>query len=195
LTIKETNLGFIRLEIPNSVMTGLYFKFLMMLIIDETNYIPDTKLITEAIRELAYENSCEKFTVLIEGLLHSLSNRDSIGFSEKEIKVAMAAYAGMSNLYLIKSEYEVEKKYIDLIFFPRDRNSGLDILLFELKYIKKKDASEEKIDEMLYEAVEQIKEYGSAEEFLGRMVTCWAIVIAGETCARRVRVPTLAPED
>jgi hypothetical protein len=102
----------------------------------------------------------------------------------------MVAYAGMSNQYLIKSEYEVEKKYIDLIFFPRDTTSGLDILLFEIKYIKKKDASEEKIDEKLHEAVEQIREYGSAEEFSGRMVTCWAIVFAGETCVRRVRVPT-----
>jgi hypothetical protein len=175
----------------------------MGIITKETHYIPDTKCISEAIRELAFENSCEKFTALIEGLLHSLSNRDSIKFSEKEIKVAMAAYAGMSNLYLIKSEYEVEKKYIDLIFFPRDRNSGLDILLFELKYIKKKDASEEKVDEMLYEAVKQLKEYRSAEEFLpaasgrhgsGQKITCWAIVFAGETCVRRVRVPTPATE-
>jgi hypothetical protein len=89
VTIKETDFGFIRLQIPNSVMTGLYFDFLMRIITDETNYIPDTKFITEAIRELASESSCDKFTALIEGLLVSISNRDFIGFSEKEIKVAM----------------------------------------------------------------------------------------------------------
>jgi hypothetical protein len=111
-----------------------------------------------------------------------------MGFSEKEIKVAMAAYAGMSNLYLIKSEYEVEKRYVDLIFFPRDKTLELDILLFELKYIKKEDISKNKIEATLSTAVEQLRTYGSAEEFSGK-VTCWALVFAGETCVERVKVP------
>jgi hypothetical protein len=187
VTIKDSDLGAVRLQIPNSAMTGLYFNFLMRVITEETNYVPNTKLITEAIRELAYENSCEKFTILIEGLLRSISNRDSIGFSEKEIKVAMAAYASISNLYLIKSEYEVEKKYIDLIFFPRDATSGLDILLFELKYIRKKDESEKSIV-ALSDAMEQLRRYGSAKEFSGKKITCWAIVFAGERCVERVNV-------
>ena len=198
LTIKEADLGSVKLQIPNSVMIGLYFKFLMKIITDETKYMPDMKLITGAMRELAYENSCTKLTVLIEGLLDTLSNRDSIGFSEKEIKVAMAAYAGMSNLYLIKSEYEVDKKYVDLVFFPRDPTLGLDILLFELKYIKKEDISERNIAVKLAEAVKQLREYGSASDFLPALhggrngsekkITCWAIVFAGEKCIERVKV-------
>jgi hypothetical protein len=188
LTIKETEFGAVRLQIPNAVVTGLYFNFLMQVITKETQYIPGTKLITQAIRELACENSCEKFTVLIEGLLDTLSNRDSMEFSEKEIKVAMAAYAGMSNLYLIKSEYEVEGQYIDLIFFPRDRDSDLDILLFEIKHIKKHDVSKETIAQKRSEAVEQLKKYGSAEEFLGKRMTCWAIVFAWKECVERFLV-------
>jgi hypothetical protein len=188
LTIKSENFGFLRLEIPNAVMIGLYFDFLMGIITKGTGYIPDTKRIEQALYDLAYENSCELFTGLIEDFLHSLSNRDSMQFSEKEIKVAMAAYAGMSDLYFIKSEYEVEKKYIDLIFFPRDRSSGLDILLFELKYIKKKDESEGEIAKNLNEAVSQLKTYSSAQEFRGKKITCWAIVFVGETCVHQVKV-------
>jgi hypothetical protein len=191
LTIKETDFGFLRLQIPNSVMNGLYFEFLMGIITKGTNYTADTSRIEQAIHELAYENSCEKCTVLIEELLHSISNRDAMGFSEKEIKVAMAAYVGMSNMYLIKSEYEIEKRYVDLIFFPRDSTVDLDILLFEIKYIKKGDASEEKIAEKRSEAVEQLRIYGSAAEFKGKKIACWALVFAGETCVERVKVPTI----
>jgi hypothetical protein len=188
VTIKETDLGAVRLQIPNAVMTGLYFDFLMQIITEEAKYFPDTKLITQAMRELARDNSCEGLTVLIEGLLAALSNRDSMRFSEKEIKVAMAAYARISNLYIIKSEYEVEDGYIDLVFFPRADMPELDILLFELKYIKKGDISEKVIQDALFKATEQLKEYGSAKEFSNKKVIAWAIVFAGEKCVERVNV-------
>jgi hypothetical protein len=108
LTIKEPDLGSMRLQLPNAVMNGLYFDFLMGIITKEIDYTPDTKPIMAAMRQLAYDNSCELFVGLIEGLLHSFSNRDYRGFDEKYIKVAMAVYANVSKLYLIKSEYEVE---------------------------------------------------------------------------------------
>jgi hypothetical protein len=189
LTIKETNLGTLRLQIPNAVMNGLYFEFLMKIVTKETDYIPDTRFIAEAMRELAYNNSCDLFVGLIEGLLHSFSNRDYRNFDEKYIKVAMAVYAGISNLYLIKSEYEVEEGYIDLIFFPRHPPaSDLDIILFELKYIKKKEATTQRVDSELSHAVEQLTRYKSAEEFKGKSLTCFAIVFAGDKSARLVKV-------
>ena len=195
VTIKEANLGFLRLQTPNSAMTGLYFDFLMQIIIDETNYVPDTSKIADAMHQLAYENEIEKLVALVEGFLHALSNRDSIHFSEKEIKIAMAAYAGMTNLYLIKSEYEVEKRYIDLAFFPRDANSELDMLLFELKYIKKSDvpdpaspAGEKMIQEKCLEAMKQLEAYGSAKEFLDKKIIAWAIVFVGDACVKRERL-------
>jgi hypothetical protein len=189
LTIKEPDLGTVRLQIPNAVMNGLYFDFLMKIITKETDYIPDTKFITEAMHELAYNNSCDLFVGLIEGLLHSFSNRDYRNFDEKYIKVAMAVYAGISNLYLIKSEYEVEEGYIDLIFFPRHPPaSDLDIILFELKYIKKKEATTQRVDSELSHAIEQLTRYKSAEEFKGKSLTCFAIVFAGDECVRQMKV-------
>ena len=199
LTIKDTDLGVIRLQIPNTVIKTLYFRFLMGVVEKETKYIPDTDLITQAMRQLAYENSCEKFMALIEGLLHSFSNRDYIRFDEKYIKVAMAAYAGITKLYWIKSEYEVEDGYIDLVFLPRIDLPDLDILLFEIKYIKASkipDLSASRhggkagkaIEDALSDAVEQLKRYSSAAEFQGKNITCWAVVFAGEKCVRRVAV-------
>jgi len=47
-----------------------------------------------------------------------MSNRDNMNFSEKEVKQAMMINAGMSDLYIVKSEYEVQKKYIDFALLP-----------------------------------------------------------------------------
>ena len=169
----------------------------------EMNYTPDIDQITGAMHELAYENSCEKFTALIEDLLRSISNQDNMRFDEKYIKVAMATYASINKLYIIKSEYEIENKSVDLILFPRNNNSELDILLFEFKYIKKEDIPEPVSDNAclrtgrggrlivakLYEAMDQLKEYRSTKEFAGKKVTCWAIVFVGDKCIERVKVP------
>ncbi|MDR2856134.1 MAG: PD-(D/E)XK nuclease domain-containing protein [Methanomicrobiales archaeon] len=68
----------------------------------------------------------------------------------------------------------------------------LDILLFELKYIKKGDASEKTIQDALLKATEQVKEYGAAKEFSGKKITAWAIVFAAEKCVERVNVPLMS---
>ena len=200
LTIKERYRSSLIFEIPNAAMTGLYLDFLMETMSTETNYNPDIEQITKAMHELAYENSCEKLVTLIEGLLHSIANQDNIQFDEKYIKIAMAAYAKISKLYIIKPEYEAEKKSVDLILFPRDNASELDILLFELRYITKEDipgpvsansclrtgTDGRLIVAKLYEAMDQLKEYSSAKEFTGKKIACWAIVFVGDKCVERV---------
>ena len=82
------------------------------------NLEPDK--IREAMREIGYEGRCTKLVGLIEDLLHAFSNRDFIGFDEKYIKIALFMYANMSNLYLVKSEYEVDEGYVDIAFLKRD---------------------------------------------------------------------------
>jgi hypothetical protein len=60
--------------------------------------------------------------------------------------------------------------------------------LFELKYIKKGDATEEKIEGNCSEAVKQLQRYRFAKEFERKKITCWAVVFAGDKCVRRVAV-------
>ncbi|NLW77254.1 MAG: hypothetical protein GXY18_12655 [Methanomicrobiales archaeon] len=57
---------------------------------------------------------------MIEDLLHTFSNRDYIGFNEKYITIAFFTYTNMSNLYLVKSEYEVNERHIDIALLKRD---------------------------------------------------------------------------
>jgi len=188
LTIKEANRGRVNLQIPNTVMMELYSAFLRKIIARETSYDPRDAEISQAIDQLAYENSCEKFITLIEGLLKAISNQDYRKFDEKYIKLAMFSYAWVNNLYFIKSEYEVEGTYIDLVFLPQNEKLGLDTLLFELKYIKKEEASKEAIAAALAEAVTQLRGYGSVVEFANKKVTAWAIVFSKDECVARENV-------
>ena len=199
LTIKERDLSSVRLEIPNIAMNGLYFDFLLKIIAKETNYDPDISEINQAVKQIAYENEIEMLIVLTSGLLHALSNLDYKEFNEKYVKVAMVAYSYKNNLYTIKSEYEVEGgRYIDLVFFPQDPASGLDTVLFELKYIKKSDVQDPAspkgkkiISERLSTAIEQLKKYSSAKEFSGKKITAWAVVFVKDECVQRVNVPVM----
>ena len=195
LTIKARKPGYVELQIPNIAMNGLYLEFLMDIISKEANYAPVFEQIALALDQLAYDNSCEKLTELVEGYLASISNRDAMNFSEKEVKQAMMIYAGMSDLYLVKSEYEVQKKYVDFVLRPLQNRPELNTQVFELKYLKKKDvpdpasvAGQRKIAEKVAEAEQQIRNYISAREFLKEKTNAWAIVFVGEKCVERVNV-------
>ena len=45
----------------------------------------------------------------------------------------------------------------------------------------------ELFDKTLSEAVEQIRNYDSADEFLGKKTIAWALVFAGAECVRKER--------
>jgi len=206
LTIKELNPdpdaesnSFI-LEIPNEVMKGLYFDFLMEIITEDEKLTPNISKIKEALRQVGREDSCEKLTILMGAMLHSLSNRDSLHFAEKDLKILLALFMMMSELYIPKSEYEVERRYIDLVFLPKSDTQNFNTLLFELKYIKKSEkgkkrntksseaAKEKAIAEAISGATEQLKRYSSAEEFSGKKISAFAIVFVGDECVYREKV-------
>jgi hypothetical protein len=101
----------------------------------------------------------------------------------------------MSSLYHVKSEYETQKKYIDFVLMPLRNMPELDTHIFELKYLKKKEADptsragQKKIAEKLAEAEEQIRKYMSTREFLREKTNAWAVIFVGEECIKRVNVP------
>ena len=59
------------------------------------------------------------------------------------------------------SEYEVNRKYTDLLIIPKDKTKGYHSILIEFKYLKKEQA--ELLEETKKEAKEQITEYSKLE--------------------------------
>ena len=113
-------------------------------------------------REIGYEGRCVKLVGLIEDLLHAFSNRDYIGFDKKYIKIALFTFANMSNLYLVKSEYEVNEGYIDIALLKQDPWHPDYYAIFELKYLKMADASPEKIEQVVQAGRDQLSRYVSS---------------------------------
>jgi len=152
---------------------------------EEGSTIVQHERIREAVRELGFEGRCTMLIQLIEELLHGFSNRDFIGFDEKYIKIALLTFAHMSNLFLVRSEYEVANGYVDVALLHSEPWHPRYYALFELKYLKGRDFSEERADQLVREGMDQLIGYGSSPEFVGiENLKKWVLVFAGD---RRIR--------
>ncbi len=186
LSIRESLPGAVSLQIPNYVIRGLYYDFFLEIIAREAPFQVEPDRIRDAIYQIAYEGKCDKLVNLIEELLHAFSNRDFIGFDEKYIKIAIFAYANMSSLYLVKSEYEVSDGYIDLALLKRDPWHPDYYALFELKYVKKSMSSDEKIEKVTNEGIKQLNQYVSSPELSSiPNLKRWVLVFCGDRCVRK----------
>ena len=131
----------------------------MLKINEEINYDVNTAEIKEGVRQIAIEGKNDKFISIIESTLQKLSNRDYISFDEKYIKLVMISYFMLSNIYMVKSEYEVEKGYIDIALLRREPIDPDYYAIFEIKYIKKSEYEkygEKIVEEKKNEAIDQI---------------------------------------
>jgi len=128
----------------------------------EKNLDFKTSDVKSAIRDLAQKNQITSFIQLIEDALHNLSSQDFKKFDEKYIKAFFVGFASLSNLYFIKSEPEIEKKYPDIMFLYRPPFFPKYQFLFELKYLSK--TGEKNLKSKTDKAVDQVKEYLKFEE-------------------------------
>ena len=183
LTIKENMPGRVSLQIPNYVIHGLYYDFFLELIAHEAHYQLNTETIAQAIEQIAVSGRCDKLVILIEELLHAFSNRDFIGFDEKYIKIVIFAYANMSSLYLVKSEYEVPDGYIDIAFLKREPWHPDYYALFELKYLKMSECTDDRIQKVAHDGIKQLEQYVVSPELSAiPNLKRWVLVFGGDRC-------------
>ena len=64
--------------------------------------------------------------------------------------------------YWIKSEYEVNREYPDLLLIPKEKNRGYNAVMIEFKYLKKNESN--LLEQKQKEAREQIERYSQYEE-------------------------------
>lgn len=64
--------------------------------------------------------------------------------------------------YNVKSEHEVNRKYLDLLIIPQDKSKGYKSVMIEFKYLKGKD--KHKLKQMQENATKQIEEYSSYDQ-------------------------------
>ena len=83
------------------------------------------------------------------------------------------------NVYRVKSELEVNKKYPDLLLIPKERDKGYYTIMIEFKYLKK--AKESLLKQEKEETKEQLLEYSQFEEIknIEKLKKYTVIAIAG----------------
>ena len=163
LTISGEDFGYPKLKIPNHVMKELYAEYFLENIEKELEFRISGLEYTQMAKELATEGKIDKTIEILKKYLHNLSNRDYIKFDEKYVKILFYSIAmNLKNLYTVKSEYEVEGEYPDILLVPRDRTKGYHSVMIEFKYLKKADAK--LLEAKQVEAKEQIEKYSNYDE-------------------------------
>ena len=187
LTIRDIDIaGRTHAKSPNYVIKELYFEYFEQLMEEKTGYNIETDDIINAIADMAINGKIDSLVKLTEEVLKRLSGRDFIQFDEKYIKVIMLMFLYRSNLYYVKSEYEVEGGYVDILLKKGTVGNPRYFGMVELKYIKKKEyekRGETVIKEKLADGKKQIERYADTEEVrnLGN-VKKWVLVYVGEEC-------------
>ena len=162
LTIEGEVYGRPELIIPNNVMRELYASYFMEVLSRETNITITENENTKIIEEMTEEGKIDKLKEKVESYLEHLSNRDYIEFDEKYIKLIFYCIIRNLLIYEVKSEVEVQRRYIDMLLIPKNKDKGYNAVMIEFKYLKK--GEEGKLQEKQKEARKQIEEYGELEE-------------------------------
>ena len=93
-----------------------------------------------------------------------------------------------SKMYYVKTEYEVEGGYIDIVLLKGVIGQPRYYAMFELKYIKKEEyekSGEEIVEKKLSEGIEQLKRYVESEELKNmKNMRKYVLVYVGEKCKR-----------
>jgi Holliday junction resolvase-like predicted endonuclease len=186
LTIDKVEGGMPEFKVPNYVIKGLYFEYFLKKLEENINCSIDTLDLQYAIKDIAVNGSNKKFVKIIEDILSALSKRDFIKFDEKYIKLIMYGYLITSNVYNVKSEYEVESGYIDIALLKNNIHDVDHYAIFEVKYIKKSDyekAGQALVKSKKQESITQLGKYTQSAELMSLPgLKKWALVFAGEKC-------------
>ena len=161
LTIADDVAGYPNLKVPNKVMKEMYSSYFLQVLKREIK-IDVGEDYTDIATQIALEGKIDKIVEVMHRYLENLSNRDFVKFDEKYVKLIFYCIAMNLNIFRLKSEMEVQRKYPDILLIPKDREKGYNAVMIEFKYLKKDE--EGKLQEKQDEARKQIQEYAEFEE-------------------------------
>jgi hypothetical protein len=172
LTIKAPEKNKLRLEIPNETIKRLFYDYIKAAYRETGIFSLNLSKYSDLMTDMAYDGKWEPLLKFITGhMKESMSLRDLIT-GEKSIQAFLNVYLGLSDLYIIHCEKELNKGYADMVMEPfLARYEGIEFSYFlEIKYIpktknKNRDELEKNIRQLKTAAEEQLKKYTEDEKF------------------------------
>ncbi|HLP46022.1 MAG TPA: AAA family ATPase, partial [Candidatus Kapabacteria bacterium] len=169
LTIKEPTAADLVLQIPNETARRLFYDYIKGAYEDTDVFALDVYTYNQLMKGMALKGEWNPLLKYITGKMReSMSLRELIT-GEKSIQAFLNVYLGLSNLYIIHSEKEMNKGYADIVMEPFiARYEGIKYsYLLEIKYIKAGDKpGESEIQQLKTSAEEQLQRYCIDEKFL-----------------------------
>jgi hypothetical protein len=138
LTIKGREKNKLRLEIPNETTKRLYYNYIEEAYRETGIFALDLSMYSDLITDMAYDGKWRPLLEFITGRMkESMSLRDLVT-GEKSIQAFLNVYLGLSDLYIIHSEKELNKGYAGLVLEPfLARYTGIKIFLYTGDQISK----------------------------------------------------------
>jgi hypothetical protein len=176
VTIDRVTMGRTVLRIPNYSIKTIYWEYIELFTRNlNADVMIDPREEGAAIDVLAQGDPAPYISYMSKNIFQRLSNRDLIGFDEKYVKLMLLNGLFRSRLYVPTSEKEVERGnyvsagYIDIFLqrsplFPEVPYEWV----WELKYLKKDEATEAKVATTLEAARAQLAKYRASALFAGR---------------------------
>ena len=145
LSIRGVREGETRLGVPNQTVKHLMYGYLRDRYRDVGVFSVDEHRLSALVRGMAYRGAWQPAVeYLATAVKDQTGIRDYIA-GEKVIQGFLAAYLGLSQLFLLRSEHELGKGYADLFLEPfvaRYPDLGFSYV-FELKYLRRSERAEE----------------------------------------------------
>ncbi|MDR0606454.1 MAG: ATP-binding protein [Bacteroidales bacterium] len=183
LTIDKREEGLLRLKIPNYSIRTIFWEY-----IEEMTSESNADVLINmdeqrvALRELAYRGNPHPFIDNVsKNVFSRLSYRDLQNFDEKYIKIMLLNSLYQSKLYLVITELEVSKGYVDIYIQRSPFMSNIPFeWVWEIKYVKQEDVKGKKsaiLQEKREEACIQLQKYRTSYLFAGRTDVRYLYVI------------------
>lgn len=170
LTIKGVEEGELLLQIPNETVRQLYYDYISEAYEETGTFSLDWYNYDRLMHAMAYEGEWKPlFEYIARRMNESLSLRDLIT-GEKSIQAFLNVYLGLSQLYIIHVEKELNKGFADILLEPftiRYRDMKYAYIL-EVKYIKKGDKAK-RLETIVKQAEAQLRKY-SLDSKLGKSI-------------------------
>ncbi len=163
LTFHGSRQGSPVLSIPNLTVKSLLYGYIRDAFYDINAFRLDVFAFTQLMRQMAYQGDWQPlFDFLAEQVRQQTSIRDYLR-GEKMLQGFLLAYLNVTNYYLTWSERELGGGFADIYLEPfiqryRDMRYGY---LIELKYLKRGEYSESRLQGLVAEAEAQLQKYAS----------------------------------
>ncbi|MDM8519702.1 AAA family ATPase [Anaerolineales bacterium HSG6] len=166
LSYSETN----RLTIPNQTIKQLMYSYLRRGYQDVDVFNVDIWRLSNLVQDMAYQGEWRPvFEFLADEVEKQTSIRDYLT-GEKVIQTFLLAYLSVTDYFIIRTEEELGKGFVDLYLEPfLAKYDHLQYsYLIELKYLTRTEFTEEKLKEQLAEAKTQLNQYATDTRIIKR---------------------------